>query len=140
MHPKGSITDIRHGFIWKRYSTGPAVMPRSGGLPTAIRLPTCRTDETDVPVFTLNRLDEPDGVHGKLEQVPYPKVRRSESKGQNGYCRYLNRKTTWVKTDYSVDQYIAWPFWTPDSKKLAIQVINRDQNDMKIILADPATR
>jgi dipeptidyl-peptidase-4 len=44
-----------------------------------------------------------------------------------------------VKTDYTVDQYIAWPFWTPDSKKLAVQVVNRDQNDLKIILADANT-
>ncbi|NSW95789.1 MAG: S9 family peptidase, partial [Bacteroidales bacterium] len=45
----------------------------------------------------------------------------------------------WVKTDYNVDQYIAWPFWTPDSKKMAVQVLNRDQNDLRIILADPQT-
>ena len=56
-----------------------------------------------------------------------------------GIADIATAKTVWVKTDYSIDQYIAWPFWTPDSKKLAIQVVNRDQNDMKIILADPAT-
>ena len=56
-----------------------------------------------------------------------------------GIADIATAKTTWVKTDYNVDQYIAWPFWTPDSKKLAVQVINRDQNDLNIILADPAT-
>jgi len=45
-------------------------------------------------------------------------------------------ETVWVKTDDNIDQYIAWPSWTPDSKKLMIQVLNRDQNDMKFILAD----
>jgi dipeptidyl-peptidase-4 len=56
-----------------------------------------------------------------------------------GIADVASAKTTWIKTDYTVDQYIAWPFWTPDSKKLAIQVLNRDQTDLKIILADPAT-
>jgi dipeptidyl-peptidase 4 len=107
--------------------------------PDGKRIAYLRTDETDVPVFTLNRLDEADGIHGKLEQVPYPKPGDPNPKVKMGIADIASGKTTWVKTDYSVDQYLAWPFWTPDSKKLAIQVVNRDQNDMKIILADPAT-
>jgi dipeptidyl-peptidase-4 len=107
--------------------------------PDGNKIAYLRTDETDVPVFTLNRLDEADGIHGKLEQVPYPKSGDANPKVKMGIADIASAKTTWVKTDYTVDQYIAWPFWTPDSRKLAIQVINRDQNDMKIILADPAT-
>lgn len=42
--------------------------------PDGNRIAYLRTDETEVPVFTLNRLDEPDGIHGTLEQVPYPKA------------------------------------------------------------------
>ena len=48
-------------------------------------------------------------------------------------------KLSGLKPIIIVDQYIAWPFWTPDSKKLAVQVINRDQNDLQIILADAST-
>jgi dipeptidyl-peptidase-4 len=107
--------------------------------PDGTRLAYLRTDEKDVPIFTLNRLDEPDGIHGKLEQVPYPKSGDPNPRVKMGIADIATAKTTWVKTDYSVDQYIAWPFWTPDSKKLAIQVVNRDQNDIKFILADPAT-
>ena len=40
--------------------------------PDGNKIAYLRTDETDVPVFTLNRLDEPDGIHGTLEEVPYP--------------------------------------------------------------------
>jgi dipeptidyl-peptidase-4 len=107
--------------------------------PDGARIAYLRTDETDVPVFTLNRLDEADGVHGLLEQVPYPKAGDPNPKVKMGIADIASGKTTWVKTDYNVDQYIAWPFWTPDSRKLAVQVINRDQNEMDIILADPAT-
>ena len=107
--------------------------------PDGNKIAYLRTDETEVPVFTLNRLDEPDGVHGKLEVVPYPKSGDPNPTVKMGIADIGTAKTTWVKTDYSIDQYIAWPFWTPDSKKLAVQVINRDQDDMKFILADPAT-
>jgi dipeptidyl-peptidase-4 len=107
--------------------------------PDGNKIAYLRTDEADVPVFTLNRLDEADGIHGKLEQVPYPKSGDPNPRVKMGIADIATAKTTWVKTDYSVDQYLAWPFWTPDSRKLAVQVINRDQNDMKIILADPAT-
>ncbi|MGB4293075.1 MAG: S9 family peptidase [Bacteroidales bacterium] len=95
-----------------------------------------RTDETEVPVFTLNRLDEPDGIHGKLEVTPYPKAGDPNPKVKMGIADITNSSIVWVKTDENIDQYIAWPFWKPDGSKLAIQVLNRDQNDMKFILAD----
>ncbi len=107
--------------------------------PDGSRIVYLRTDESEVPVFTLNRLDEADGIHGLLEQVPYPKAGDPNPKVKMGIADIATAKTVWVKTDYTVDQYIAWPFWTPDSKKLAIQVVNRDQTDLSIILADPAT-
>ena len=98
-----------------------------------------RTDETKVPLFTLNRLDEPDGIHGKIEVTHYPKPGDPNPEVRMGIANVNTAKTVWVKTDYSADQYLAWPFWTPDSRKLAIQVVNRDQNDLQIILADPAS-
>jgi dipeptidyl-peptidase-4 len=107
--------------------------------PDGNKLAYLRTDETKVPVFTLNRLDESDGIHGKLEQVPYPESGDPNPMVKMGIADIETGKTTWVKTDYNVDQYLAWPFWTNDSKNIAIQVLNRDQNDIKIILADAAT-
>ncbi len=107
--------------------------------PDGNRIAYLRFDETEVPVFTLNRLDEPDGVHGTLEVVHYPKPGDPNPKVKMGIADVASGKTVWVKTDESTDQYIAWPFWTPDSRKLAIQVLNRDQDDLKIILADPQT-
>jgi len=107
--------------------------------PDGSKLAYLRFDESDVPVFTLNRLDESDGIHGTLEQVPYPKAGDPNPKVKMGIADIATTKTTWVKTDYTVDQYLAWPFWTPDSRKLAIQVVNRDQTVLQIILADPVT-
>ena len=133
------ITDMLHGSILRRSLEDQAVMQHSGGRLTGRNWHICRTDETDVPVFTLNRLDEPDGLHGLIEAVPYPLPGDPNPKVKMGIADIGTGKTTWVKTDYSIDQYIAWPFWTTDSKKLAIQIVNRDQNNLKIILADPAS-
>ncbi len=105
--------------------------------PDGNRIAYLRTDETDVPFFTLNRMDVPDGVHGKLEVAHYPKPGDPNPKVKMGIADVNTTKTVWVNTDYNIDQYLAWPFWTLDSKKLAVQVVNRDQNDLQIILADP---
>ena len=107
--------------------------------PDGNKLAYLRTDETEVPVFTLNRLDESDSIHGLIEATPYPKSGDPNPKVKMGIADIATAKTVWVKTDYNIDQYIAWPFWTPDSKKLAIQIVNRDQNEINIILADPAS-
>jgi dipeptidyl-peptidase-4 len=107
--------------------------------PDGNKLAFLRTDDSAVPVFTLNRLDEADGIHGLIEATPYPKPGDPNPKVKMGIADLTSGTTAWVKTDYSIDQYIAWPFWTPDSKKLAIQIVNRDQNDLSIILADYTT-
>ncbi len=98
-----------------------------------------RTDDWPVPVFTLNRLDETDGIHGTLEVTPFPKPGDPNPKVKIGIADIATAKTTWVKIDESIDQYLGWPFWTPDSKKIAVQVLNRDQNDMRFFLADAST-
>ena len=41
--------------------------------PNSAQIAYLRTDDSEVPVFTLNRLDEADGVHGLIEATPYPK-------------------------------------------------------------------
>lgn len=107
--------------------------------PDGNKLAYLRTDDSDVPVFTLNRLDEPDGIHGLIEANHYPKAGDPNPKVKIGIADIESASTTWIKTDYDIDQYIAWPFWTPDSKNLAFQVVNRDQNTIKINLADPAS-
>jgi len=107
--------------------------------PDGSKLAYFRFDDTPVPVFTLNRLDEADGIHGLLEITPYPKPGDPNPKVKMGIADIASTKTTWVKLDENVDQYLGWPFWTPDSKKIAVQVLNRDQNDMRFLLADATT-
>lgn len=97
------------------------------------------TDDNPVPLYYLNALENSDGVHGRLEITPYPKPGDPNPKVKMGIVDLSTGKTTWMKSDESVDQYLAWPSWTPDSRKLMVQVLNRDQNDMKFLLADITT-
>lgn len=97
------------------------------------------TDDNPVPVFNITALEVTDGIHGRLESTPYPKPGDPNPKVKMGVANIASGKITWVKTDETVDQYIAWPAWTPDGKRLMIQVLNRDQNDMRFILADVST-
>ena len=107
--------------------------------PDATRIAYLHTDDTPVPLYYLNALETTDGIHGRLEITPYPKPGDPNPKVKMGIADLATGKTTWLKTDENTDQYIAWPSWTPDSRKLMIQVLNRDQNDMKFILADVTT-
>jgi len=104
--------------------------------PNSEKIAYLHTDDTPVPDFTLVRLDQADGVNGKTEVTPYPKPGNPNPEVKMGIADLATGKTTWVQTNNRIDQYIAWPFWTPDSKSLAVQVMNRDQNDIKIFLAN----
>ncbi|MHC1731733.1 MAG: S9 family peptidase [Bacteroidales bacterium] len=107
--------------------------------PDAGKIAYLQTDDNPVPLYYLNALENTDGVHGRLEITPYPKPGDPNPKVKMGIVDLSGGKTTWVKTDGNIDQYLAWPSWTPDSKKLMVQVLNRDQNDMRFVLADVAT-
>jgi dipeptidyl-peptidase-4 len=107
--------------------------------PDAKHIAYLHTDDNPVPVFYLNGLEDTDGTHGRLEITYYPKAGDPNPRVMMGIVDLASARTTWVKTDVNTDQYIAWPSWTPDSRQLMIQVLNRDQNDMRFILADANT-
>ncbi len=95
-----------------------------------------RFDDTSVPKFPLYKAD---GVHGELEWEHYPKPGDPNPLVKMGIAHINTSKIVWIDEDENVDQYTAWPFWTPDSKELFYQVLNRDQNDLQILSANPET-
>lgn len=102
--------------------------------PDSKKIAYLRFDDTPVPIFPIYRSN---GVHGELEEMHYPKVGDPNPLVKLGICDVETTQTTWVKTDPSIDQYIAWPFWTKDSKQLLFQKMPRDQNKIELVLASP---
>jgi len=79
------------------------------------------------------------GVHGDLEWEHYPMAGDPNANVKLGIVHLKNKNMVWVEEDETVDQYTAWPFWTPDSKELFYQVLNRGQDTLQILSADPNT-
>ncbi len=102
--------------------------------PDSKQIAYLRFDDSPVPVFPIYRST---GVHGELETMHYPKVGDPNPLVALGICNIATNKTVWVDTDKNIDQYIAWPFWTKDSKQLLFQKMPRDQNKIELLLANP---
>jgi len=94
------------------------------------------TDDSPVPKFPIFNSK---GVHGKLEWEHYPKAGDPNANVKLGIVHLKNKNIVWVEEDETVDQYTAWPFWTPDSKELFYQVLNREQDTLQILSTDPNT-
>lgn len=95
-----------------------------------------RFDDSPVPTFPLYRAD---GVHGELEITRYPKAGDPNPYVRLGIYHLDQNKLVWVDLDERADHYVAWPFWTPDSKQLLFQWMNRGQDQLIIYSADPNT-
>ena len=95
-----------------------------------------RFDDNPVPKFPLYRAD---GVHGELELAHYPKSGDPNPWVRLGIIQIPSGEITWVDIEEKADHYVAWPFWTPDSKQLFFQRMNRGQDHLIIYSADPET-
>ncbi|WP_304131319.1 S9 family peptidase [Ignavibacterium album] len=95
-----------------------------------------RTDDSPVPKFPLYKAD---GVHGELEWEHYPKAGDPNPDVKIGIAHLSDNKIVWIEEDETADQYTAWPFWTPDSKELFYQILNRGQDHLQILAANPTT-
>ncbi len=104
--------------------------------PDSKKLAFLRFDDSPVPEFPIFHAQ---GVHGELEVTHYPKAGDPNPKVRLGIVNATGGKITWADFDENADEYIAWVFWLPDSKRLSVQWMNRDQNLIRIYLIDPET-
>ena len=95
-----------------------------------------RFDDSPVPTFPLYRAD---GVHGKLEIQHYPKPGDPNPRIRLGIAHLETGEIVWVDIDEQADHYVAWPFWTPDSKQLFFQWMSRGQDHIILYSANPET-
>ena len=104
--------------------------------PDSKRIAFLRFDDGPVPTFPIYRAD---GVHGELEIEHYPKAGDPNPKVRLGVVHVETGDLVWMNTEEREDQYVAWPFWTPDSKQLFFQWMNRGQDHIILYAADPET-
>ena len=95
-----------------------------------------RFDDEKVPEFTLVKAD---GPHGEVEKQRYPKAGDPNPEVRLGVAHLASGLTTWIGTDPFGDRYVAWPMWTPDSRRLFFQWMNRGQDHLILYSADPQT-
>jgi len=104
--------------------------------PDSRRIAFLRFDDGPVPQFPLFHAD---GAHGALETGRYPQPGDPNPKVKLGIASVADNSIVWADFDDQADQYLAWPFWLPDSSRLAVQCLNREQNDLKIYSLDLKT-
>ncbi len=104
--------------------------------PDSQKIAFIRFDDGPVPEFPITAAE---GQHGRLEGQRYPKAGDPNPKVRLGIAPAAGGQVVWADFDENADHYLAWPFWLPDSSRLAVQWMNRGQDNLKIYLVDPAT-
>jgi dipeptidyl-peptidase 4 len=102
--------------------------------PDSTRLAFMRFDDAPVPAFPIYHAG---GQHGELERQRYPKAGDPNPYVSMGMVPVSQGKVTWADFDPKADHYIAWPSWTPDSKTLTVQWMNRGQDTIRLYNCDP---
>lgn len=113
--------DIRDGWRWS---------------PDGKSIAFWQIDASAEPIFTL--INDTDSLYPTLKQFPYPKTGQTNPTVRIGVVPVAGGPITWV-SDTATNEYgyIARMGWTPDSKQIFLEHLNRRQNENKVLLADP---
>ncbi len=113
---------VRDGFRWS---------------PDSRRLAYWQFDTTGVGIFTL--LNNTDSVYPVATRIPYPKPGTTNSAARIGVVSAEGGETRWMATPGDArDSYLARLEWH-DASTLAIQQLNRLQNQQDLLTADATT-
>ncbi len=86
-------------------------------------------DESGVPLITLTNYQ---GLHNVYEKIPIPQVGDPNPKVKIGVLDVKTHKNIWLDSGDRDDFYIPRVYWTSEPNTLAMIVMNRAQNDMKL--------
>jgi dipeptidyl-peptidase-4 len=113
---------VRDGFRWS---------------PDGTRIVYWQFDSTGVGIFSL--INNTDTLYPVITRIPYPKVGTTNSAVRIGVVDVESRNTRWMKTPGDPrDTYLARVEWR-DISTVAIQQLNRLQNQNDLLLADVRT-
>jgi len=95
-------------------------------------------DTSGVPAFCL--INNTGSLYPNITTIPYPKVGQKNSACRIGVVKASGGRTRWIRvSDDSRNHYIPRMAWTPDSKSVILQQLNRLQNTDEVIAADVRT-
>ncbi|MFH1851820.1 MAG: S9 family peptidase [Candidatus Neomarinimicrobiota bacterium] len=95
-----------------------------------------REDQSRVPRFTL--IDEL-SRYPVTSTIAYPKVGENNPEVKIGVVDVTRGRTRWMDTAGGFEHYLPRITWTAGGEHLAIQRLNRKQNRLELLLADPRT-
>jgi dipeptidyl-peptidase 4 len=104
--------------------------------PDSKKIAYFRSDDTNVPVFTIT---DGTGQHGLVEKEHYPKVGDANPEVKIGIVSPDGGTTVWSDFNEKDDQYFGMPYWKPDGNTLLVQWMNRLQNNLIIYEVNPAS-
>jgi dipeptidyl-peptidase-4 len=104
--------------------------------PDSSKIAFMRFDDRPVPVFPIYHSP---GQHGELERQHYPKAGDPNPYVQMGIVGVLDGRIAWTDFEPRSDHYLAWPVWSPDSKTLMVQWMNRGQDTIRFFACEAAT-
>lgn len=78
-------------------------------------------------------------VYNSAEMQHYPKAGTDNPIVRIAVYDIETRGTTWMNVDTADDSYIARVYWLGDSKHLAIEKVNRNQDELRLLFADVST-
>lgn len=93
-------------------------------------------DESPVPIFQMTDYS---GLHPEYQKIAYPQVGDPNPKVKIGVVDVKSGKNIWVDTGDRGDFYIPRIYWTSKPNVLAVVVLNRAQNHLKLYFYDVAT-
>ena len=106
--------------------------------PDGARLLFWQFDTKDVKRFTL--VNQTDGSYPRLTTFPYPKAGEKNSATRLGVITAAGGAVVWLNvTGDPREHYLPHAEWTPDGKAVMLQQLNRLQNTLHVMRADPAT-
>jgi dipeptidyl-peptidase-4 len=104
--------------------------------PDSEKIAFWETDERGVP---LVQLTDYEGQHPEWMRIAYPKVGNENPTVRIGVADVADGGVQWLDTGEQGDFYIPRIYWTSAPDTLAVVVLNRPQNHLKVFLFDVNT-
>jgi dipeptidyl-peptidase-4 len=104
--------------------------------PDSSKIAYYEMDERPVTRYPIMDMSSP---KGGTEYTRYPQAGEANPIVRVGVVSITGGETKWLDTGNNTDVYLARVNWRPDSRHVAIQRLNRGQNQLDLLFADATT-